>query len=205
MSRDDTVIRELIGLPSLKSKITEELALERYLKCEQLLAMFFRVQKFCLNSCIGLEESLYSTTQKKYPGYIGCCVKNYHDINVTGEDITNELLLQQRTELFGEPKEKEYCGYHDINQGCALSTHKTPACISYVCGTRREELLYSFNIDFNVEPVRKMLIAVVNGSISDKKYNNLKLNICTAIQRLNWCKYHPSMKPEMKIIDLTSF
>ena len=151
-----------------------KLHLERYLEIEKILIHFYTFFDFCLEKCI--EPAI----EQNNNGPVAVCCKDKYYMRYDIEDPAFDLLRDGREKLYGKPDEiKNHsgvspCEYHTTT-GCALKTHKSPICLSFMCRKSIDELrerhdifLYDY-LGFNYA-----LEWILTGDMDEKAYEEFK-------------------------------
>lgn len=167
--------------------------IQQYLEIEDLLNQFFEKVGFC-QECVSGEVSKYSNESYntgKIPGKFGCCTKDESHFSEFDKDPRIwKQFLEQRKELYGEPKENgnEICKYH-TEEGCILKTHKSPICLGYTCKDMdfylhgNCKVLFSFDMDNGIYSFpQQFLKDIIRGGTSENEIERAKRQINTWLE-----------------------
>ncbi|MCP3925650.1 MAG: hypothetical protein GY714_24040 [Desulfobacterales bacterium] len=121
-----------------------ELYLQRYLEIEKILNDFYQYFDYCLEKCIKPAIGINN-------GPVAVCCKDKYYKKYDLEDKAFDLLRDEREIRYGKPDQindhsgVSPCEYH-TSVGCALKTHKSPICLSFMCRKSIDNLRDRFNI-----------------------------------------------------------
>ena len=159
--------------------------LHRYLETESLLNTFFSTFDYCGPKCI--QVAIMANGNKPVAG---CCRDKYHKL-FDLEHPAFELLRLEREKLFGRPQDHAWsnpvspCEYHNPENGCVLTTHKSPVCIAFLCRKGIYRLREHYQIfTYDYLGMYYALEWILTGDFSDHQYREFKDSILDMTQRV---------------------
>ena len=160
--------------------------LRRYLETEGLLNAFFSAWGYCVANCI--QPEMLKNGNKPVAA---CCSNKYYALYDLDHPAF-ERLKEEREKLFGKPEDHRWknpvttCEYHNPENGCLLSTHKSPICLAYVCQNGIACLRSRYGIyAYDYLGVNYALEWILTGDFNEKQYCEFRDSILDMIEKVS--------------------